>query len=172
MGRWRFLWLGLAGLTVILLVVSGCSKSSNMISSSDQQPKILFVSPADGATGVPASARVELVFSVPMDTGSVRANLCILGGDQMQMTMDSMTGMHASMDYSRIMEMMHQMSMPGHYRWNGGKDTCQFWPDSAMHGNTQYMIFMGRDMMGAGGHMDDQNQTMGRDWISHFTTSP
>lgn len=172
MGRWRFLWLGLAGLTVILLVVSGCSKSSNMISSSNQQPKILFVSPADGATDVPVSARVELVFSVPMDTGSVRANLCILGGDQMQMMMDSLAGMHSSMDYSRIMGMMHQVSMSGYYQWNATKDSCQFWPDSAMHANTQYMIFMGREMMGAGGHMGDQNQMMGSDWISHFATSP
>lgn len=169
MKRFRVIGLGTAAVAAILIAILGCSKSSNMMSSAGAAPKVLSVNPIDGATNVAASAKIALVFSVPMDTGSVRANFCLLGGDQMQRMMDSLSGMHSSMDYSRIMGMMHQMSMTGHLGWNANFDSCRFSPDSAMQANTQYMIFMGRNTACG---MANQNQMMGKDWGSHFTTSP
>jgi len=161
------MWLGFG--VILFAALWGCSDDSPMMSGSGTRPTLLSVSPVDGAINVLPAETIELVFSGPMDTGSVYANFCLLGGEAMLAVMDSLAGMHSSMDYSRMMQWMHGMSVPGHYQWNSGKDRCRFRPDSTLQPNTRHMIFIGRGMMGAGSGMMNENRMMGKDWISHFT---
>ncbi len=158
---------GILTVMAVLFLLAGCNK--NKITPSSANSFVLSVQPPDQAAGVVVSTSIQVVFASPMDTSSVTANFCLVGGETMYEVMDSLN--HSMMDYQDMMAWMRSESFPGHFQWNSKSDSGLFLPDSSLMHQTQYMIYMGREMesMHKDGMMD-HGEMMGKDFISHFST--
>ena len=152
---------------IALLLIGGCTQKQPVSSSPDSF--ILSIQPPDQAIDVPVTASIQVVFAFPMDTASVAANFCLVGGEKMYEVMDSLQ--HSRMDYRQMLEWMHRFSGSGHFQWNFYRDSCVFLPDSMLQHHCQYMIYMGREMQSRyQERMGEHGEIIGKDLITHFTT--
>lgn len=159
--------LGVLTVVAALLLLGGCTQDK--VVSPSTNSFILSINPLDQATEVPVTTSIQVVFAFPMDTASVEANFCLVGGEKMYEVMDSLQ--HSRMDYRHMLEWMHQFSRSGHLRWNSYRDSCVFLPDSMLKHHSQYMIYMGREMQSMHQErMGEHREMMGKDFITHFTT--
>lgn len=176
-------------LTALMIWMIGCSGDQSSTSGSQHDmmgsaqkasgtvPGIVSISPSDGAANTAVSAAVSVKFSVPMNIESVMAGLRLVGGEDMQAWMDSMshdTGMGGmmGMDMEEMMEWMDSICVPGEFHWNDMMDSCDFEPDSSMEHDCEYMILMHEGgMMGEDGMMmDTAGCGDGGYNLTHFTT--
>lgn len=176
-------------LVAALIGIVGCSDDHHSTSGSHHNmagsihkasgtvPGIISISPSDGSTNAAVSAAVSVKFSVPMNIESVMAGLRLVGGDDMQAWMDSMShdsgmGGMMGMDMEEMMEWMDSICVSGEFHWNDMMDSCDFEPDSSMEYDCEYMILMHEGgMMGEDGMMmDTAGCGNGGYNLTHFTT--
>ncbi len=167
--------------TASLTIVAGCSNDDNGTNTTAAGvPQVLAVYPADGATNVPTSTGVSLVFDQPMDTNSVRMAFHFSGGTAMEQWMDSLShhmGMGGMMgghyqDMDHMMTWMDSIEFPGHFEWNGTLDSCRYYPDSTLMPGTDYMTFMYGTIDGMGGGMRMMQNESPDSTMFRFTTAP
>lgn len=140
-------------------------------------PGIVSIYPSDGVSNISPSTAVSVKFSTPMNIESVMAGLHLVGGEEMQVWMDSMShdsgmGGMMGMDMEAMMEWMDSICVPGEFHWNDMMDSCDFEPDSSMEHDCEYMILMHEGgMMGEDGEMmDTAGCGNGGYNLTHFTT--
>jgi hypothetical protein len=147
-------------------------------------PKLLSVVPSDGTPNVDISSQLTVVFDMPMDTATVTNSLCLIGGDSVQMWLDSLdnqmgicsmcgqicgTGMRG---VDSMMIWMDSIQFGGRFSWNNGLDTCVFVPDSELTPNTDYVVFFGGDVLCQNGVRMELEQLQYGGYIGRFTTCP
>ena len=146
---------------ISLLLVIGVSGFMGCEDSpAADNPEILSIEPANGATGVSKTTAVKVTFSDPMDTESCESRFGLHMGELTEMpAMGAMTG------------------MSGSYSWNSDHTEMMFQPDSMLMDSTMYTICLmeGMEMernhgtMMMGGMMDHGNQ-VDEGILSVFTT--
>lgn len=140
----------LAGvLTVgLLLVTIGCSDDEQPTTPEESaEIQIQSVAPPDGAQGVSPSAAISIKFSGPVDTMSIMNNFHFVGGDPMHQWRDSLDhfggfGMMGMGHTNHMMTWMDSIHLGGEFHWNETMDSCEFWPDSLMSSDTDYLCLL------------------------------
>lgn len=175
-----------APITVLALLIVGCSSDSSSPTNTSSPPSPSFVvTPADGQSGVPLDASVTLTFAQPVDRAVVERALHLISQRDMADSLcpvDTTMG-HGMMgttmmDSTMMNHLMRRHATSGRFFWDAAFMECTFRPDSMMIPRTQYMIHMGgemmrmiRDRMGEMGSMGGHFNPMMVDEVAyHFMT--
>ena len=174
--------LGLTTVLIATFLLLGCY-DENPVSDDEfldfsDYPTILEVTPEDGATGIDRYSSFTIRFSDGMDTSSVISNCYLSGGTGLRQWMDSAShhggtgGMHGGADslHDRMMDWMDSTSCTGRFDWNHDYDICTFYPDSAMHANTEYMIYITGDVRSHDNYRMQMDSLQLDGFIFSFTT--
>jgi len=177
---WRLFLLFLAAgpLLALVMVGAGCVDTHHGVDSmGDDSPRILSVTPSDGATGVDLNPSIRLSFSVPMDTASVRRAMHLSFGTAMDEWMDTLShhtriGGMIGADMDDMMTWMESVHSAASLRWNSALDGCELIPDAQLARGNEYMLVMYGPVRSSSGAMMDMAQMSSRTYITHFTTGP
>ena len=163
-----------AGLLVFGAWLSGCS-DNNSVNGSAEVPRVVSVSPQDGATDVSTADRVVITFNTAMDTMSVMGHFHCAEGDEMWEWMDSLQhhgpgpgGHMGNMDH--MMDWMRDIQLPGEFQWNDDMTECTFHPDSGFLPQTDCMIYLEGDVRSHAGMMMDMHHLQFDAVMIHFRT--
>ena len=115
-----------------------------------------------------------------MDTASVTTNCYLSGGKVMHQWVDSVThlqgtgGMNGMGDHDRdrMMDWMDSICYSGHFEWNDARDSCVFYPDSALGPNTEHMLYITGDVHSHNDHRMQMDSLQCDGYIFLFTTGP
>ncbi len=111
-GRWK---RGLAPALATIALLSLLTANLPFVEGADTTPpSVVSVSPRDGATAVPVTATVQVVFSEKMDTTSVESVFSLSGAQQVQ----------------------------GTFKWKS-KSACEFTPSQSLEPGVSYLITQG-----------------------------
>ena len=143
----------IAVVTVISLVVAGCSADNGASMMTNTNASKFTVTPLDGATGVRLDAVITMTFEKPVDRDVVERSIHLFSQQDMMDSTCPMSAMAASgmMDSAMAdsMGMNHLISRHGtpvHLEWNSVSTLCIVRPDSMMT-DMRYMIHLGPEMM-------------------------
>jgi hypothetical protein len=89
--------------------LSGCNHDDPASALTDQKTLVASTSPQDGATDVPTSRPVVIVFNTSMDEQSVMEYFHCAGGDEMWAWMDSLQSHHTGIG-GHMTDMDHMMA--------------------------------------------------------------
>lgn len=136
------------------MLLAGCANDSSSPVALAPSASIV-VNPGDGQTGVRLDAGVNLLFAKPVDRAVVERDFHLISergmADSLCPTSPAMNhgDMTMAMTDSASMHHLDQThSARGQFSWNVDNTECTFRPDSMMTSKTQYMIHLGRDMVG------------------------
>ena len=136
----------------LTILSAGCGGSSGTATApAASAPRVLSLTPADGATDVGATATITATFDMPMDASSVQNNMHVYEGDPQTGTM-----------------------VPGAMSWNETNTVMTFTPSAAMAPGATHTIHFNAGMAGASnGHMmSGGGHMMTADQMASFMTQP
>lgn len=174
----------LTGFSVLLfgvLLLAGCGNDNHDSIAGNPTGSISIASvyPADGSASVATTTPVAVTFTGPVDTLTVMQNLHLAGGQAMHEWRDSLShyggfGMMSMNMGDHMMNWMDSIQTPGDFHWNETMDSCEFVPNTALTGNTEYLclIYEGGMHDNHGGMMGGANHNDSGYHMYGFTTGP
>lgn len=150
-------------LSIIILIsaffISGCGMKDNNLMNSNGIEFIKF-SPENDAKDVATNEKISLTFAKSVDPNIIEQNFVIISQKDM---IDSLCPISKDMGHSDMgntmmnMEMMKHMKdvhkSMGKFNWNSDFTMCEFIPDLSLSPDTDYMMFVDRDMVSYMGEM-------------------
>jgi len=136
-----------------LAIFYGCSNMGNN-TTNPTPANFLSISPTNNSQNFGINDAVTLQFAAPVDTKTIESNFVLISQKDIA---DSTCPISKNMGHSDINKDMMDTTMMNHlkithhtggnFKWNSDRTKCEFKSDSSLKPDTDYIMYMGTEMM-------------------------